>query len=102
MRPADAQPLVRFIALFDVRLLPCQFRPLPQPGRDFPWEPLPQLTRSHAQLATVMTLVCSKVAQEVLEVRWEVLPRGPRYTPTVRDAKLNQLDHALATARQRL
>jgi hypothetical protein len=46
--------------------------------------------------------MCSKVAQEVMEVGREVLPGRAWYAAIVSNAELNQPYHSFATARQRL
>src|SRR5207245_10795540 len=88
-------------SLCAVTLLPSELRPLPDTPRDCSREPVPQLPCHHDQLSPMMAFVRGKVAQEVFQVRGEVLPGGPGHAATTGDAQFNEADHALAAARQR-
>jgi hypothetical protein len=63
---------------------------------------MPKLPCRHAQLTSVMPLVRSKVAQEVLHIRREILPSGSRHPATVGYPEADELDHPIATSRQGL
>ena len=70
-------------------LLSRELRPLPDARRDGWREPVPELPADHEQLAAVMPLVRGEVAEEVLEIRREVLPRRRRDAAAAGDAELN-------------
>src|SRR5207249_4048520 len=74
-------------------------RPLPQAGGNACGQPVPQLTRQHDELPTMMSLVGHEVAEEVHEIRREVLPGGTGHRATSSHTDLDQRDDAFAAPR---
>ncbi len=76
--------------------------PVPDAVRHLSWESVSQLARSHAELASVVPLVGGEVAQEVIQVPGEAWPGRPWEAPSMRHAQVQEPDHSIAAAGQRL
>src|SRR6185369_8917888 len=62
---------------------------------------MPELSREHAQLTTMMRLMRYKVIQKMHHVRRKILPRRWWNRSTTRHRKRDQINHSTTAPRQR-